>query len=71
MDRRKLKSRAHQKPSTENPLTNFEARRIMMALITKKDPSVTMVMGKVRMMKIGLIMAFRLLLRWRISAVLK
>lgn len=54
-DKSKLNSKAVQKPLTEKPLINFAAKRMMTALITKRNkPKVIMVIGKVKMTKIGL-----------------
>ena len=60
MDKRMLNSKAVQKLLTVNPLMNLSAKRIMQALITSKNkPKVTMVIGNVRMIKMGFKMAFR------------
>lgn len=51
-----LKSIAVQNPLTSNPLITDDAKRINSALITKvNSPSVKMLIGKVRIIKIGLI----------------
>ena len=45
---------AHQKLSTWKPSIRFAVNRIIIALITnKKSPKVKMVMGRVRMTRIG------------------
>ena len=45
---------AHQKLSTWKPSIRFAVKRMMIALITnKKSPKVKMVMGRVRMTRIG------------------
>ena len=50
--------RAGVKPSTLNPGTILSTNKIKAALITKvKRPRVRMLIGKVRMMRIGLMMA--------------
>lgn len=55
-----LNNNAVQKLLTLNPLTNLSANKIILALITsKKSPKVTMVIGKVNIMKTGLTMAFK------------
>jgi hypothetical protein len=52
---------AHQKPSTSNPFTNFAARSIIAAFITKrKRPNVTIVSGNVRRISKGFTIAFRM-----------
>ncbi len=59
-ERIRLNKRAHQKPLTWNPLTSFSAKMIINALIAKrKSPSVTTVIGIVRMVKIGFTMVFK------------
>src|SRR5664279_534061 len=51
---RRLKSSAHQKPSTWNPFTNLAASKMISALMTnKKRPNVNSVMGKVSMISMG------------------
>jgi len=56
--RTKLKRRAHQNPLTANPETIFAVRRIRPALITKvKSPRVIIFIGRVRMTKMGFIIA--------------
>ena len=53
-DRSKLNSNAVQNPLTEKPLINFAAKRMIAALITNRNkPKVMMVIGKVKMTKIG------------------
>lgn len=57
-DKSKLNTNAVQKPLTAKPLKNSPAKRIITALITKRNkPNVMMVIGKVRMTKIGFIKA--------------
>jgi len=52
---------AVQKLETLNPSTSLSAKRIMHALITKRNnPKVTMVIGNVRMTKIGFTNKFRM-----------
>lgn len=52
---------AVQKLETLNPSTSLSANRIMHALITKRNnPKVTMVIGNVRMTKIGFTNKFRM-----------
>jgi hypothetical protein len=61
MERRRLKSSAHQNPFTSNPLTNFAASSIIPALITKrKRPSVMIVRGSVRKMIMGFTIEFKM-----------
>lgn len=56
IDKIKLKNNAHQKPLTSNPGTISAASKIISALITKRNnPKVNMVMGIVRIIKIGFI----------------
>ena len=58
-DNSKLNNRAIQKPLTANPSKNSLAKRIIQALMTKRNkPRVTMVIGKVRITRIGFKMAF-------------
>ena len=53
-DKSKLNSNAVQNPLTEKPFINFAAKRMIAALITKRNkPKVMMVIGKVKMTKIG------------------
>jgi len=53
-----LNHKAVQKPSTEKPTTIFDDKRISKALITKVNkPSVKILIGKVRINKIGLMTA--------------
>ena len=60
MDSRILNTRAAKKLCTVNPPINLPAKRIIQALITNKNsPNVTMVIGKVRMIKMGFNMALR------------
>ena len=59
MDNKMLKSKATQNPLTANPSINLSARIMMQALITnRKRPKVTMVIGMVRIIKIGFKIAF-------------
>jgi hypothetical protein len=59
-DKTILKSSAYQKLSTAKPVINEEARRIMTALITKRNnPSVTIVNGIVSTIRIGLTITFK------------
>ena len=61
MDNRMLNSMAIQTPSTENPLIRLSANRIINALTTSKNkPKVTMVIGNVRMMRIGFTKRFNI-----------
>ena len=54
-DKSRLNNNAVQKPLTANPLINSAAKRMMAALITKRNrPNVSMVIGKVIMTKSGL-----------------
>jgi len=54
-----LNSNAVQKLFTSNPLINLSANKMILALITSKNrPNVTMVIGKVRMIKMGFTIAF-------------
>lgn len=58
-DKSKLKSSAIQKPLTANPSKNSLAKRMIHALMTNKNnPSVTIVIGNVRMTRIGFKIAF-------------
>lgn len=53
-------SKAVQKLLTLNPSINLSARRMIKALITNKNnPNVRMVIGKVRIIKMGFKMAFK------------
>ena len=53
-DKSKLNSKAVQKPLTAKPLMKFAAKRMITALITKRNkPKVTMVIGKVNRTKTG------------------
>jgi hypothetical protein len=57
---RRLNNNAHQIVSTVNPETNLSASNIIRALIISKNkPNVSMVMGKVSIIKIGLTIKFR------------
>jgi len=59
IDNNILNKSAHQKPSTLKPETILEQSKMISALITNKNnPNVTMVIGKVRIIKIGFISAF-------------
>ena len=59
MDNKMLKSRAVQNPLTPNPSINLSASKMIHALITSKNnPNVTIVMGMVRITKMGFKMAF-------------
>lgn len=54
-----LNSIAHPKPETSKPGTNLPTNNTIKALITKvKRPSVKILIGKVKIIKIGLITAF-------------
>ncbi len=58
-DSSRLNSSAHQILLTENPPTKASASRIINALtINKNSPNVSMVIGKVRIIKIGLTRKF-------------
>ena len=60
MDKSMLNNSAVQKLLTLKPLMNLSANKIIHALMTSKNsPKVTMVMGKVRMIKMGFTMAFK------------
>jgi hypothetical protein len=55
----KLKSKAHQKPLTENPSTNLSVKIIIPAFITSKNnPNEKMVMGMVKMVNMGFTIEF-------------
>lgn len=55
----KLNSTAHQKPSTLNPVISLSAIQIINAFMTNKNkPSVNKVIGNVRRIRIGFIIAF-------------
>ncbi len=57
---KRLKIMAVKNPSTLKPSTNFSAKIMMMALITNKNrPKEKMVMGIVRIVKMGLTTAFK------------
>jgi hypothetical protein len=73
MESSRLKSSAHQNPSTRNPFTNFAASKMISALITKrKSPNVKMVIGNVSMIRMGFTKMFnRPSTMARISAVTK
>jgi hypothetical protein len=59
-ERMMLKNNACRKPSTLNPSTSFSAKMIMTALITSRNkPSVTIVIGIVRIVRTGFTMAFK------------
>jgi len=52
---------AHQKPSTINPDMKYPAIKMMIALITnKKRPNVIIVMGMVKITKIGFMILFNI-----------
>ena len=54
IDSKILNIMAVQNPSTPNPLTSLSTNKIITVFITsKKNPSVTMVIGNVKMTKIG------------------
>ncbi len=54
IDKTMLNIRAHQNPSTVNPVTIFAARRIITALITNvNNPKVKIVIGRVRRRRTG------------------
>lgn len=56
----KLNNTAHQKPSTVNPGTMWLVKSISKALITKRNkPNVRIVIGKVKIIKIGFKKTFR------------
>lgn len=60
IDKMKLNKSADKKPSTQNPLTNFSANKMIMALMAKrKNPNVKTVIGIVRTVSIGFTMAFK------------
>ena len=62
MERRTLNKMAHQMVETLNPPIKLSAKMIIMALITSRNnPSVTSVIGSVRIMRIGLIKIFKTL----------
>ena len=53
-DSKRLKAKAHQKPSTLKPGTNHAAKRIIIALITnKKMPNENTVIGRVNKISSG------------------
>ena len=55
------KIKAHKNPSTWNPETNFPARRTIKTLMTSKNiPKVRIVIGKVKIIRIGFTMAFKI-----------
>jgi hypothetical protein len=55
-----LKSNALKNPFTVNPCTNFSANSIIKAFMAnKKNPKVKIVMGIVKMVKIGLTIVFK------------
>ena len=55
-----LNHKAVQKPSTLKPTTNLSANKIITPLITNKNnPKVKKVIGKDKMVKIGLTIVFR------------
>lgn len=57
-DKSKLNSNAVQKPLMAKPLINSPAKRMITALITKRNkPNVMIVIGKVKMTKIGFMKA--------------
>ena len=57
-DKSKLNSNAVQNPLTAKPFINLAAKRMITALITKRNkPKVIMVIGKVKMTKSGFIKA--------------
>ncbi|GAA4971668.1 hypothetical protein GCM10023315_22210 [Algibacter aquimarinus] len=59
MESKTLKSIAHQNVLTEKPSINLSAKRIINAFITNRNkPNVTIVMGNVKMTKIGLTKRF-------------
>ena len=58
IDNTMLNNNAHQKPSTLNPGTIAETSKMMAALMTKvNNPSVRILMGKVRINRMGLMTA--------------
>lgn len=60
MDNRMLKSMAIQMLLTEKPGINLSANKMMRALMTNKNkPKVTMVMGNVKITKIGFTNRFK------------
>ena len=60
MDKTRLKSSAHQKPSTLKPETRLVVNKIRRALITNVNkPKVKMLTGNVKITKIGLIKVFK------------
>ena len=60
-DSKRLNKSAQPKPLTRNPLTKFPASRTMAALMTKRNrPKVKIVIGKVRMTRMGLSKKFRI-----------
>jgi hypothetical protein len=60
-DSKKLNNKAHQKPSTRNPLTSFSANKMIIAFITKRNsPNVKTVIGSVKSIRSGLTMAFKI-----------
>jgi hypothetical protein len=61
IDNNILNRRAHQNPSTVNPLISFSQSKIISALMTKRNkPSVKIVIGKVSIISIGLTSAFNI-----------
>ncbi len=61
MVKTKLNTRAHKNPSTENPGTMFAASSIKSACITNvKSPKVRIVIGKVKIIKIGFKIALKI-----------
>src|SRR5882724_10024507 len=61
MDNNRLNKSAHPKPSTRNPFTKFAVSRTMAALMTKRNrPNVKIVIGKVRMIRMGFSNALRM-----------
>ena len=57
----RLKSSAHQNPSTLNPFMKLSASNIIRALMTKRNnPNVIMVMGRVSNMSTGFKIAFKI-----------
>lgn len=59
-ERIKLNNSAHQKPSTWKPDTNLSANKIMNAFMAKrKNPSVKIVIGIVKMVRMGFTIEFK------------
>lgn len=59
-DKSKLNNNAVQKPLTANPSKKWSANRMIKAFMTSKNnPKVTIVIGKVRITRIGFNMAFK------------